>query len=146
MSTPTSGPVVPVMPALLPRRAFLAQAALGAASLGLSPAGMRTCAAALFAHDHYDDNRRSALALADALVDISTPNACFFPSQASFILMKPGAEITEADYANAETLTSVRPRYLTLRGERYLRWTLGDERAEKAIRAFVAALTAPRNV
>ena len=115
-------------------------------SLGLSPAGMRTCAAALFAHDHYDDNRRSALALADALVDISTPNACFFPSQASFILMKPGAEITEADYANAEALTSVRPRYLTLRGERYLRWTLGDERAEKAIRAFVAALTAPRNV
>ena len=38
MSTLTSGPAVPVMSALLPRRAFLAQAAIGAAALGLSPA------------------------------------------------------------------------------------------------------------
>lgn len=38
MSTLTSGPAVPVMSAVLPRRAFLAQAAIGAAALGLSPA------------------------------------------------------------------------------------------------------------
>jgi histidinol-phosphate aminotransferase len=111
-------------------------------SLGLSPAGMRACAAALNAHAHYESNRAEALALAEELVMGSTEDARFFPTCASFILMKPAARFTDADYARAERIAQVRPRYLVLRGEKYLRWTLGDERAGAAIRSYLAQLTA----
>ena len=111
-------------------------------SLGLSPAGMRTCAAALNAHAHYESNRAAALELAEELVRGSTDDARFYPTSASFILMKPAARFTEADYARAERVAQVRPRYLVLRGEKYLRWTLGDARAGAAIRSYLQQLTA----
>jgi histidinol-phosphate aminotransferase len=111
-------------------------------SLGLSPAGMRACTAALNAQVHYESNRAEALGLAEELVTGSTDDARFFPTSASFILMKPAARFTDADYARAERIAQVRPRYLLLRGEKYLRWTLGDARAGAAIRSYVQQLTA----
>jgi len=111
-------------------------------SLGLSPVGMRACAAALNEHEFYETNRHAALELADSLVASSTDDARFFPTQAAFILMKPAQRFGDADYDRAERVTGVKPRYLRLRGEKYLRWTLGDERSGAAIRAFMAQLTA----
>jgi histidinol-phosphate/aromatic aminotransferase/cobyric acid decarboxylase-like protein len=111
-------------------------------TLGLSPAGMRACAAALNEHEHYDQNRRYALAIAAELVAASTDDARFYPTEAGFILMKPSSRFTDRDYDRAERISGVKPRYLTLRGEKFLRWTLGDARAAAAIRSFVAQLTA----
>ncbi len=111
-------------------------------SLGLSPAGMRACTAALTAHVHYEKNRSEALDLASELVGRSDEDVRFFPTQASFVLMKPSTRLTEADFARAERASNVRPRYLVLRGERFARWTLGDERARAAIQTYLAALTA----
>lgn len=110
-------------------------------SLGLSPAGMRACTAALGAHEHYERNRAAALELAASLVASSTEDVRFYPTVASFILMKPALRFTEEDYARAEELSKVRPRSLELRGRKYLRWTLGDARAGEAIRRYVEALT-----
>lgn len=114
-------------------------------SLGLSPAALRTCRAALAAKARYADDRARAEAAAQRLGGRAGARWTTFQSAACAVMATLDPSVTEAelDAAEAEAgLRGARLRLIDVDGAetRALRWTLGPPEAEAALRRFLAAL------
>lgn len=115
-------------------------------SLGLSPAALRTCRAALRHRGRYGADRQAAVDAARRIGARAGRRWRAWETDAPFVMIELDADVSEAELEVAAARAGARPAALRLTGPGgplwALRFTLGPPEAEAAIERYLRALDA----